>query len=374
MAYGFTRSITIDKTKVPNTNQTDFPVLIKGTYAYLATTGNGGDVQNANGYDIGFFADQALTTPLDWETRVWIDTTGEVVYWVRVPTVSTSVDTVIYLAYGDATISTDQSNTTGTWNANYMGVMHLGENTNANIIDITSNANVGTVNGFPLTATVTSPIDLGTDFGVGAGSGTNGNDIADFGPNNSLNINGQFTYKCLFYQNNYPSAFQQNALMAKAFYLGTPLFTPPFAKTELYSGEFGGDLIVGYNGDDGTTSYTVDYNLGSSALNTWFWVGVTNDGSDSVIYVNGQPVASVTDPVGALPTTAVGAFISGYDFGGLGTVDRLNGAMAESCWLNVPLSADWFATEYNNQSSPSTFYTISAPLSDNNSGMFFRFF
>jgi hypothetical protein len=69
--YAYQRSITIDHTKVPNTNQSNFPVLISGTYSYLATVANGGNVQNANGYDIIFTSDAACTTKLDHEVETW---------------------------------------------------------------------------------------------------------------------------------------------------------------------------------------------------------------------------------------------------------------------------------------------------------------
>src|SRR6202043_2418231 len=58
------RTITIDHTKVPNTDQTNFPVLISGTYSYLATTGNGGYVTNSNGYDVVFACNGAGRTAL----------------------------------------------------------------------------------------------------------------------------------------------------------------------------------------------------------------------------------------------------------------------------------------------------------------------
>src|SRR6185503_17837001 len=35
--YSYQRAITIDHTKVPNTDQTNFPMLISGVYSYLAT-------------------------------------------------------------------------------------------------------------------------------------------------------------------------------------------------------------------------------------------------------------------------------------------------------------------------------------------------
>src|SRR5208283_4210852 len=39
--YSYRRAIVIDHTKVPNTDQANFPVLITGTYTYLATVANG---------------------------------------------------------------------------------------------------------------------------------------------------------------------------------------------------------------------------------------------------------------------------------------------------------------------------------------------
>lgn len=66
----------IDHTKVPNTDQNGFPVLISGTYSYLAAVASGGKVTNANGYDIAFYADAAGATPLSWEIEKYSATDG----------------------------------------------------------------------------------------------------------------------------------------------------------------------------------------------------------------------------------------------------------------------------------------------------------
>src|SRR5262249_28636001 len=92
--YTYSRTITIDHTKVPNTDQANFPVLISGTYAYLATTSNGGNVSNANGYDITFTSDAAGTQTLPYERESYNATTGAVNLWVKVPTLSHTADTV----------------------------------------------------------------------------------------------------------------------------------------------------------------------------------------------------------------------------------------------------------------------------------------
>ncbi len=91
---------------------------------FLATIANGGKVQNASGFDIGYYSDSACSTKLDWETETWSNV-GTGVWWYRVASLSSSVDTVVYLGYGNASTTTDQSNKTGVWNSNYKGVWHL---------------------------------------------------------------------------------------------------------------------------------------------------------------------------------------------------------------------------------------------------------
>jgi hypothetical protein len=92
--YSHTRAITIDHTKVA-ANQTNFPVLISGAYGFLANVANGGQVTNANGYDIYFAADAAGTARLDHEIESYDPATGTIAMWVRIPALSSTCDTVI---------------------------------------------------------------------------------------------------------------------------------------------------------------------------------------------------------------------------------------------------------------------------------------
>lgn len=160
-SYNYERPITIRHTQIPNTNQTNLPVLISGTYSYLATTNNGGNVTNSNGYDIIFTLDAAGTNILPFEQESYSASTGAVNYWVKVPTLSHTTDTIIYLFYGNSSITSDQSNRAGTWDSNYVGVWHLPNGTTLSAIDSTSNGHNGTISG----ATATSgEIGGGADF------------------------------------------------------------------------------------------------------------------------------------------------------------------------------------------------------------------
>src|ERR1019366_6832619 len=143
-SYTNMRAITISHLKVPNTDQANFPVLISlpaNTYADLKTTANGGSVTNANGYDILFTSAAGGTMPLAYERESYSGTTGAMIDWVKVATVSHTQDTTIYMFYGNSLVTTDQSNPTGTWDSNYVGVWHLPNGTVLSANDSTANGN-----------------------------------------------------------------------------------------------------------------------------------------------------------------------------------------------------------------------------------------
>src|SRR5438128_1000123 len=81
--YVHRRTIIIDYSKVPLSEQSNFPVLISGAYPYLATVGNGGNVQNASGFDVIFTTDQGCNNKLTHEVEKYDAGTGAVSYWVK---------------------------------------------------------------------------------------------------------------------------------------------------------------------------------------------------------------------------------------------------------------------------------------------------
>ncbi len=78
----------------------------------------------ANGDDIVFTAGDGVTQ-LAHEIEYFDETTGELRAWVKTD-LSASVDTNIYMYYGNAA-ATNQENAAGVWGSNYVGVYHLGE-------------------------------------------------------------------------------------------------------------------------------------------------------------------------------------------------------------------------------------------------------
>ncbi len=154
--YASRKRITIDATKVCGASPlSSFPVLITTTDNDLRTTGNGGTVENSNGYDIVFTSSDGATL-LDHQLESYNATIGEVIFWVRIPSLSNSTDTEIFIYFGDPTVTADQSST-ATWDANFAGVWHM----DASLEDGTSNDQDGTNSG---TTDIAGLIGRGRDF------------------------------------------------------------------------------------------------------------------------------------------------------------------------------------------------------------------
>ena len=146
--WNYRKQITIDNTKVPNTDQTNFPILINRTDADWKDTSNSGKVAQADGGDILFTSSDG-STKLSHEIEKYNNTTGEIQAWVKIPTLSASSDTIIYMYYGNASIA-NQWDINNVWDTNHKMVQHLQEDPSGSapqMTDSTSNSNNGTSGG-----------------------------------------------------------------------------------------------------------------------------------------------------------------------------------------------------------------------------------
>jgi hypothetical protein len=341
--YSYVRTVTIDHTDVPNTDQSNFPMLFSGTYSYLATTGNGGRVTNASGFDI-IFTDNA-GTKLDHEIESYSATTGAVNFWVRVPTVSHTTDTVISLCYGNAAISTSQENKTGVWDTNFKGVWHLKENPAGSapqMKDSTANANNGT----------------------SQGSMTSGNQVAGQIAG-SLDLNGS---------GNYIQAPDSPSLS-----IVTDITISAWVKWD--GGRLNDGIVSKRTSNEVAGNWALRMDESTTGLLEWMvWNGVDDqDKATSASAISAgvwtHVVVTFDDPTnttkfyinGVLNNTDTGIAYSLADtaqtfaIGWAGQSSQyFAGIMDEVRLSNTIRSADWVKTEYNNQSSPSTFYTLGA--------------
>ena len=328
--YALRRTITIDHTKVPNTDQSNFPVLISGTYPYLATIANGGNVSSPSGNDILFTSDSAGTSTLAFEQESYSASTGAMNYWVKVPTVSHTSDTVIYLFYGNSSVTTDQSNKTAVWDSNYKLVWHLPNGSSLSTNDSTSNGNNGLNTA---TTATTGEIDGGGLFNGGS---------SRISISNILSIDvtsGDFTVNIWFYANSYSS---YNTLFDKG--------------VRGVSGDYSFFINGATTGWWEVGKAGAAWNAPGFTTGVWHYLTMQRSGSITSAYLDGSfafgtnSFTGTTDSGGELD-------ISGNPTGG-GSL--WNGKLDEFRVSNTARSADWIATEYKNQSSPSTFYSVGA--------------
>ena len=162
--FAYHRSITVQTGQVTGT-LTNFPMLVSFTDPNLRTTANGGHIASYNAgtndpWDLVFMAldnttcGGAGTSPcrLNHEIETYVATTGQLVAWVRVPSITSTSpnNTVIYIYYGNSCMTASTQNETGVWDANYKGVWHLSQNptgTAPQINDSTANSYNGTAVG-----------------------------------------------------------------------------------------------------------------------------------------------------------------------------------------------------------------------------------
>jgi hypothetical protein len=124
----FRRSITIDHTKIPSTLY-NFPIVVAGVFPWMRTVANGGRITNDLGYDVGFFSDSILSSSLIHERGLYTGSTGQIAYYILIPTASSTVDTVIQIAYANPAVTTDLTMSSSVWDNNFVGVYHLGPQT-----------------------------------------------------------------------------------------------------------------------------------------------------------------------------------------------------------------------------------------------------
>ncbi|MDD9939359.1 MAG: DUF2341 domain-containing protein, partial [Myxococcales bacterium] len=327
------KKITIDSTQV-SSDLTDFPLLVDITDTDLR------DEARADGLDI-FFRNATGTTTLDFEIEEWDSTTGHLVAWVRVPTVSSSTDTEIYVYYGDDS-SIDRSDADGTWDDEFRAVYHM---------------------------------DYGGGAGVQSDSSGHGNDLQPENSNRepadaaSPLHGGALT----FVQNggDEPVLFaahdaSQNLTDNNAFTIS--------AWVNLGSSPTGLEVLASKRGDstdsvadyqvyiksNGTATRELSYRDGTERVSTitvstgsWRYVAVMKSGGDCSFHIDGISVyteacnvANSSDPL----------WIGGFP--GPSSVETLNGDLDELHISGVARGTDWLLAEYRNQRPGSNFFSL----------------
>ncbi|MCX6718583.1 MAG: DUF2341 domain-containing protein [Candidatus Staskawiczbacteria bacterium] len=156
--WQYRKKITISNANV-DSNLSNFPVLVKITADSNMSTAL------ANGYDIRF-ADSGGLTLLQYERESWSGGGGNSVtanFWVKVPTISHSSATTIYIYYGNSS-AVDAQSPTGVWDSNFLGVWHMADNAaNKTVVDSTGGDN-GTAKANTSSKTTTGKVNGALTF------------------------------------------------------------------------------------------------------------------------------------------------------------------------------------------------------------------
>lgn len=346
--YIYKKQIIQDHTKVVTSSQLNFNVRISMTDANLKTVANGGRVQNSSGFDI-IFTNSSETTQLDHEIEKYVSTTGEIEMWVRFPSISNLADTTIYMYYGNASISTSQENINGVWDSNYKAVWHLKEATGTNAAESTSSGNTATQSNSPTQST--GQIDGALSF--------NGStqQLATSTTPTGINFNRTNPFTISFWAK--PTSGQTGVMSPITHRSGSgqPGYAVSINQNDS-AGNVAGDVTLLIS--SGANHLSV-FTTSPTAINngSWHKYDVTYDGfsapSGVKIYQDGVSL-SLSTAINTLSgtTSATVAFIIGGS--------SYNGLLDEVRVSNVVRSAAWLATEYNSQSSPSTFYSVGSEI------------
>jgi len=356
MAYAFFRKITIDHTLCGSSDSTNFPVLFFGTYSWLATIANGGHLHSSSGFDLVFAADSAGVTLYNYERVKWVATTGESEFWIQIPTLSHTTDTVFYILYSNSSVTTDQSNQHGTWDSNYKGVWHFPDGGTLSMVDSTSNVNNGTG--------INSPTATNGQINGAVSIVYSSSQYIDVGTSSSLDITGALSVEFWGHRNT-GSAINDNRVISH-FTDGPPssgweVLAQATGGTELYQLQQGNGTGSGGNAGSG-------YSLANGANSTINDVNVhmvfTFDGTNTtVVYQNGSTVRTLTN---FSTTGSPGGHT--YIGNNVGSPTKYwNGWLDEIRVSNTVRSADYVTQAYNNQNSPSTFYTVGAQFGGSSS-------
>lgn len=335
-SWPYRKSITVNKTVVSNTNQTNFPLLI-----YLVTDSSLSSYAQSDGDDI-VFTDSSGTV-LDHEIEKYVTGTGELEAWVEIPTLSASSNTTIFMYYGNSGAS-NQQNPTGVWDSDYKGVWHLPNGSTLSALDSTGNNYDGTIT----TPTATT----GQVDGAATFNGTS--DRIAIGQTETVRTNG--TISGWVYITGTPDANFGTIFAAD---ISTGLEATPYVRFYV-NPDRTPRLKIGSNNSPITITGGT-----TLSLNTWYHLSSTISGNGSSsninLYVNG--VSDATQVSGSHDSIDVG-----NKYTSIGALDYLH---SNSTWLaftqgkidevhvsNAVRSLDWIKTEYNNQLNPASYQFV----------------
>jgi hypothetical protein len=309
--YTTRRKLTINYSKVDSA-LSDFPVLVK-----LTSTNFNFSKANSDGFDIRFTSSDG-TTLLKYERERHDSTNSLAEYWVKVPSVSSTSNTDIYIYYR-TTDTADGADPTNVWDSSFGLVYHMKNATTTTVADSTTNGFTGTKTDANGPLEENSMIAKGQVF-----DGTN--DEID-------TVDDPFA----------AADFTTNGATLECFFK-----TPGSESPDRYIVSLEGYLTIGTTYADGKIRATTDggvnflFSTASRSDNVWHHAAIVwdpNGTPTAYLYINGSQEATHAAGGPALSTTrpfAVGEHSAGAHFF-VGSVDevRISKTARSAAWVKA---------------------------------------
>ena len=349
--YSYGKHISINASEVSGmTDLSNFTVLISVTNNDLRSISNGGHVESENGYDIIFTLGDC-STRLSHQIEKYDPVTGELVFWVLIPSLSASENTNIHMYYGNSSIVADPS-TFGAWNSNYEGIWHMNNDPSVSLLldysgdGIDGESHGGMTSGDLVTGKIGDAIDF-----------DGSNDYFSLADKN-YTTTGIITQMTV-------SAWVRTSFSAGGNHSNWSILD--FDRSEYYNLFISGNGRLCFATSRPGSTFNDSYAGTAGDLNDdeWHFVTAVYNGTNKLLYIDGVLVFTQVNPHGGL---GIGTGTTRYGFIGDGSEANsydgsrnniyYDGMYDEIRFTTDILSADWIATEYNNQNSPASFYTI----------------
>jgi hypothetical protein len=349
--YSYSRTITTTHLLIANTDQTNYPWKIIGTYADWRTVGNSGKIQHTAANTPGvtspadfIICDAASSgNPVKFFFKYYDATVGKYVIWMQQVTASHTTDAVYYVFFGNASVSTSQQDTSLLTDAGYILSNDFSDGTTLSVTDFTgtqtmtnhsATASNGPLDGSALFTSASSQyVTAGTPVNTGSSFSLESIQLINSNPGCGV-----------FYDTT-----NMISVTGVDFFWGQPGCPGGTALFFIACGSGCGSLTGKYTG-------TVP-----NSAHQWFYAGgtMTSTGAANMhIYFNGtEPATTTSGNGGGLGTSATNLNIGRSS----NAANYFDGKISTMRVSTVAHSADWHTTNYNTWIGGTSTHKVSNP-------------
>lgn len=331
-SWRFRKKITFPAIGFPEV--VNFPALV-----YRASDPDLVNFAQPTGGDIKFT--QIDGTPLSHELERYDGAVGELVAWVKAPSVGTGASNELYMYYGNP-MTPDQQKRTDVWDASYVGVFHLSDPPGTMLNDATANNH----DGVKATANGPAPLPAGQVAGAHNFAGNSTDLFSISAPSTAFDV-PQITFETWINRRQNPIDSYHRLIDFPATFTHHHAIAYPDEGSPSVNQR---SLVIAVTTGAGVSNLQTPAE--TIPVDTWTHVVVTIDNalSDAVrVYINGQQQALTAAPFGLVQSNSL------VTVGGRQDPNQLSvdGILDEVRISNIVRSAEYAQLSYLSQSQTS---------------------